>query len=792
MTGVPTSLVTEPEALPWAGGAYSIKRHGTSLTNCASEPVQTPGCIQAHGALLVVRVADLMILQVSENSAHFFGEPPLALAGRPASSVVGQANHAQLLQLLPGLTLEQNPRHLFTLPARQAVAALDVRAHTMDGVLILEFEATGRSESPASTDYFTMVKSAIGQLQSASSLRDFCQRVTREVRTLTGLDRVMVYRFHADQHGEVFAESRRDDLTPWLGLHYPEGDIPKPARDIFKRIWIRPLPDAASPLVELSPLVNPDTGRPLNMTHCALRGASIMYTEYLANMGVAASLTLSILVKGELWGLIACHHYTVTHFSHQVRDACEVLAQVASLQLKSAEQNEQMAYRLRLESVHQQLVARAALQGDLMALSDQEPSLMDAMDSSGSALYHLDRWWCAGVTPDTDALDALALWLNERPELNSGTRAVFATDSLSRDFTGGAAIAMVASGVLAVRISRLRQDLIIWFRPQTLQTVNWAGDPSAKPLVMGPHGARLTPRGSFEVFVESVRARSLPWSSMEVESALRLAVLILELVVSRADRLSHLNIELTRSNEELDAFAYVASHDLKEPLRGIHRYAHQLLESAKTLDIENRTRLESLMRLTLRMDNLLDSLLHFSRVGRIALEFEPVDLNVLVEEALEMAGVRSRQGTCAIVIPRRFDMARCGPVRVREIYTNLISNALKYTRQVCPRIELGYYAPGETSEITGFPPQATGHVIYYVRDDGIGIDARHFDQIWRMFKRLHSPGEFGGGVGAGLTVVKKVVERHGGCMWLESALEVGSTFYFTLPVPVPPVQEALP
>lgn len=790
MMDTSSSPPSESSTLPWADGVYSIKRHGTSLTNCASEPVQTPGCIQAHGALVVVRVVDLAILQVSDNSAEFFRMAPLALLGHPISTLVGQTHQARLQQLLPDLSLDQNPRHVFSLPAQHPVAALDVRAHTMGGVLILEFETTGRSDAKSDADYFSQVKSSMVLLQSAASLRDFCQRVTQEVRSLTGLDRVMVYRFHADQHGEVFAESHREDLTPWLGLHYPESDIPKPAREIFKRTWIRPLPDAAGPLVEMVPLVNPDTGRPLNMTHCALRGASVMYTEYLANMGVAASLTMSILVEGELWGLIACHHYTPTHFSHRVRDACEVLAQVASLQLKSAEHNEQRDYRLRLESVHQQLVARAVLQGNLMALSDQAPSLMDAMDSSGSALYHLNRWWCAGATPDTDALDALALWLNERPELNSGSRAVFATDSLARDYPPGAAFATVASGVLAVRISRLRQDLIIWFRPQTIQTVQWAGDPSDKPLVMGPHGARLTPRGSFDLFVESVRERSLPWSSMEVESALHLAVLILEMVVSRADRLAHLNTELTRSNEELDAFAYVASHDLKEPLRGIHRYAHQLLESAKTLDPENRTRVESLMRLTLRMDNLLDSLLHFSRVGRTALEFESVDLNALIEEALEMTGVRSGQAHCTIVMPRQFEAARCDAVRVREIYTNLISNALKYTRQTCPRIELGYLEPGEAGGISGLPSEAVGQRIYYVRDDGIGIEARHFDQVWRMFKRLHGVGEFGGGVDAGLTVVKKVVERHGGCIWLASTPNVGSTFYFTLPGPVP-VRESL-
>ena len=187
------------------------------------------------------------------------------------------------------------------------------------------------------------------------------------------------------------------------------------------------------------------------------------------------------------------------------------------------------------------------------------------------------------------------------------------------------------------------------------------------------------------------------------------------------------------------------------------------------------------MRLTLRMDSLLDSLLHFSRVGRTNLEFVSVDLNEVLDEALEMIGVRRTEKTCTIQLPRPLPTIQCDPVRVREIFSNLISNALKYTRQDCPRVEVGYLAPDESGACPNAPAESVGHIIYYVRDDGIGIDQRHFEQIFRMFKRLHGRDEFGGGVGAGLTVVKKVVQRHGGCIWLNSAEGAGSTFYFTLP-----------
>jgi light-regulated signal transduction histidine kinase (bacteriophytochrome) len=768
--------------LPWGSGPYSIKRHGTTLETCDSEPVQSPGCIQAHGALLVLRLADLQILQASENTLQHLGEDAASLLGRSVAHVVGALNAARLREMLARDTLNRGAVYAFTLPARDQLQSLDVCLHSSGGMAVLEFEATRRAERP-DDDYFMLVEAAVGRLQAPDSVRAFCQQVTAEVRAITGLDRVMAYRFHADHHGEVIAESRRDSLDPWLGLHYPAADIPRPAREIFKRIWIRPLPDAAGPLVELLPLANPDTGQALDMTHCALRGASVMYSEYLANMGVAASLTMPILRDGELWGLIACHHYTATEFRYEVRAACELLAQVASLTLKSAEQAEQLAYRLKLEDVHQLLVVRSAREGDLLALTAQTPSLLDAIDAGGAALYHLDRWWCVGSVPDLAQLERLAAWLYERPELASATRPVFVTDALASLCPAAVGLEDVASGLLATVFSRQRRGLLMWFRPQTLHIVKWAGNPNDKPQIAGPHGMRLSPRMSFEAFIESVRGHALPWSEIEIDAALRLRMLVLELVISSGERLADLNADLTRSNEELDAFAYVASHDLKEPLRGIHRYAHQLIESTDGHSgepAEDRQRLESLMRLTLRMDSLLDSLLHFSRVGRMELEFETADLGVVVADAIEMSGARRSDSHCTIEIPRPLPVVRCDPVRVCEIYANLLANGLKYRRQHQAHIELGYIGADETAERPNAPSAVERCDIFYVRDQGIGIERRHFEQVFRLFKRMHGREEYGGGAGAGLTIVQKLVQRHGGRVWLDSTPGVGTSFYFTL------------
>jgi light-regulated signal transduction histidine kinase (bacteriophytochrome) len=293
-------------------------------------------------------------------------------------------------------------------------------------------------------------------------------------------------------------------------------------------------------------------------------------------------------------------------------------------------------------------------------------------------------------------------------------------------------------------------------------------------MVTGPHGSRLTPRKSFELFTESVKDRALPWKSVELEAALRLRVLIMELVVSRSDQLEELNVNLTRSNEELDAFAYVASHDLKEPLRGISKYAHLLLESAASAEGETRPRLEGLMRLTVRMDSLLDSLLHFSHVGRATLQFQPVDLNEVVTEALEMVAARRQEAPTEIRVPQPLPTVACDRMRVREIFVNLLANALKYNDRPQREIEIGWRS------------DATRGPVFFVRDNGIGIEPRHFETVFKMFRRLHGREAFGGGSGAGLTIVQKLVDQHRGSVWLESTPGAGSTFYFTLGAPLQP------
>jgi len=762
---------------------YSIKRHGVSITDCAAEPVHTPGCIQDRGVLLALRTVDLTILQVSENSERWLGTPVTALLGHTIVKVVGTAAAQSIRHALDHESVLNNPTYLFTLPQRDTFPALDVLLHVNEDVALLELEPAGDARAP---DAYNVVRRIARSLQESLSLHEFCQKAAASTRELTGLDRVMIYRFHEDAHGEVFAESRREDLASWQGMHYPAGDIPPQARDIFSKLWLRPIPDIRLPVVEMVPLANPDTGRPLDMTYCALRGVSILHQEYLTNMKVAATMIMPILRDGVLWGLIACHHYTPYPMPYQLRAACEVLAQIVSLQIKSAADREHAAYVERIDRVHHGAVLRAVEEGGLARLIDTSPDLLDGIDAGGVALLNDGVWLRAGETPTLAQLHHLHTWLmRPAPDGAQGThpaliRPLHVTDQLSDEYPAAADYADVASGIIAATLTVSGSRMLIWFRPETRRTVKWGGNPDDKPLVAGPHGPRLTPRMSFELFEQSVFRRSLPWLPLEVEAVTRLRAMLLDVVVGHSEMLAAVNQELLRSNDAVDAFAYVASHDLKEPLRGIANYAQLVTAEAASLEPENRERLERIRRLAMRMDGLLNSLLHLAAVGRVTLEKSSVELGPLLDEALEMISVRTDDPSVQIVLPRPLPEVQCDALQVRQVYSNLISNALKYNERTPRRIEVGYVDPEDPAERIDFPAGTAGQRVLYVSDNGIGIESRHYEQIFRLFKRLHGRDQFGGGTGAGLAVVQRVIDRHAGRIWVRSTPGVGTTFFFTL------------
>ena len=734
------------------------------LSYCDREQIQYLGAIQPHGALLVLQEPELRIVQASANSQDHLGLPPAALLQQGIEVLLGDEATAALRDRLASLDLCGRLSHLMSVRTLARTDTLHLFGNRIDGVLLLEFERIDETARAAAADLYQNVHTAIQQLQATQSLQHFLDLAVTQIRRITGFDRVMAYRFDADGSGAVVAEAVRADLEPYLGLHYPAADIPEPARRLFSLSWVRHLPDVDYVPSPLIPEREPSTAGPVDLSYSFLRSVSVMHTGYLRNMGVKATLVTTLLEDNRLWGLISCmHHGSPRYLPYETRMAVELLAHMVSLLMGAKDTQEQDSYRLRLSAAREHLLGAMLAANAVHQGLVGTPDVLAAVDAVGAAVLTEGRLSLLGSTPSETEVRALADWLatHETPHV--------ASHQLPADYPPAAAFQAVASGLLAVRLSLTAPDCLMWFRPEWLQSVNWAGDPRKPVAIEDTHGERrLLPRTSFALWKETVRGQSRRWLECDIEHATELRRGILEFIVSHTEQLRRMNSELAASNQELDTFAYAASHDLKEPLRGIHNFVQFLQdEEGERLSDQGHRRLATILRLTRRMDDLVESLLQYSRVGRIDLDLQAVDLDEVIAQMLVSLQSTVQASRAQVRVLGPLPVTRCDRVRVAEIFSNLISNAIKYNDSVEKRVDIG-------CDTTLDPP------VFFVRDNGIGIAPRNIARIFQIFRRLHGRDEYGGGTGAGLTITKKAIERHGGDISVESVPGEGTTFRFSL------------
>lgn len=758
----------------------SISLKDVDLTNCDREPIHTPSLIQPHGVLLAVSADEYHIIQVSLNAAQMLGIEPEKLLNKPLQTLLGKEQVTAIKGCLAENFDNINPIPI-EIKQDAEILSFDGIVHRNGEIVIVELEPCHFEPAKDFFDFYNLVKSPLDKFKNTGTLDQLCNAIVREVKKITEFDRVMVYRFDEEGTGRVIAEAVNEELESFLGLHYPATDIPKQAKYLYTLNYLRLIPDATYKPVELIPELNPLTNEPLDMSMSILRSVSPLHTEYLSNMGVTASMSISLIKNKQLWGLIACHHQTPKEVSYEIRTVCEFIGQIVSFELAAKEDSQDSDYKMKLKSIQSQFVKTISQAEELETGLTQNPThLLELVGASGVALSFSEELTLIGDTPEASAVIAMLPWL----ETQFNEDVIYKTNSLGQVYPYANKDKAVASGILALLISRVQKTLIIWFRPEVLQTVDWGGDPNKAVAIEEDGTLRMSPRKSFAKWQETVSGKSLPWKACEVEAALELRSSIVGIVLRKADELTQVNQELARSNVELDAFAYIASHDLKEPLRGIYNYSSFLIEDyGDILDEAGIDKLNTLMRLAHRMEDLINSLLHYSRLGRAELQMRPVDLNDLVAGVLDVMKVSARDTQVEFNIPRPLPTIECDRTQVNELFTNLISNGIKYNQKTEKIIEIGYLDgdnPIVIEKMREYADEAEVKTVFYVCDNGIGIRERHLESIFRIFKRLHGQKKYGGGTGAGLTIAKKIVERHRGEIWVKSVYKEGSTFYFTL------------
>jgi light-regulated signal transduction histidine kinase (bacteriophytochrome) len=746
------------------------------LNNCYEEPIHIPGSIQPHGILFVLKEPNLQILQVSNNTIDLLGIPPEELLNKELQDLIGIKQINNINQCLSENFESVNPIKL-SIPNKDKIYLFDGVIHRSDTFVVLDLEPSTSSESINLVGFYYLIKKSLTNIQKAETLQAMSQTIVKEVRNITGFDRVMLYQFDSEGAGKVIAEDKLDSMTDYLGLHYPALDIPQPAKQLYTFNLIRLIPDVNYKSIEILPAPNLANNKPIDLSLSVLRSVSPCHIEYLKNMGVAASMSISLIRDKKLWGLIACHHLSPKYVTYETRTACEFMGQVMSLELAAKEDSEDIEYKMHLKSNLSEFILAISQEDKLRdGLIKDTSKWLGLVRCQGIALCANGRFNLIGKTPQEAEIKELIEWVE--PKI---TNDIFYTDCLPKIYPTAERFKDIASGLLALSIYKIQKNYIFWFRPEVIQTVNWGGNPNNSVEVAQDGNWRLSPRKSFELWKETVRLKSLPWKRCEIDVALELRSVIVDIVLRNADELAKINAQLERSNSELDAFAYIASHDLKEPLRGIHNYSSFLIEDyADAIDEEGVSKLQTLMRLTQRMEDLIDSLLHFSRVGRVELSMHETNLNELVKNVIDVLNISLKDTQLDIRIPRALPTILCDRVQVSEVFSNLIGNAIKYNDKVDQWVEIGFLDSAQKKETGQDSCQSQSPIVFYVRDNGIGIKEKHLDAIFRIFKRLHPSHRYRGGTGAGLTIAKKIVERHGGRIWVESTYGEGSTFYFTL------------
>lgn len=723
-----------------------------TLTACDREPIRIPGSIQPHGALLVVEPQMLRITQASVNGPSLLGAD--ALIGRELAQAVPELSPNFLAALRQWASSDEGG---FLQDLELGGRTFHVAAHRSRQGLLLEFE-TAPAWASASPAPFAQLRAYAEGLQSAKGYDALCDVAARQIRALNDFDRVLVYRFDPDWNGHVVAEARNSVLPSYKHLRFPAADIPQQARELYRLNRLRIIADVDYRPVPIEPSINPGTGEPLDLSLAGLRSVSPVHLEYMRNMETAASMSVSIIVDGELWGLISCHNREPKLVPLPVRETCEFATQMFAMQIASRAHAEDAAHGIALSAINAALLEHMTAAESFQAgLVEHPDELLGLADAGGAVIVVGAEVHALGDTPPGSIIDDLVEFLETR-----GRPELFHSESISTVIRPCQGFADTAAGLLAISLSELHPSYLMWFRPEQVRTVEWAGDPRKTAPAMD----RIQPRKSFETWKEQVRLRAAPWRATEIAAARALRAAVIGIVMRKAEELAALSDELKRSNKELEAFSYSVSHDLRAPFRHIVGYS-ELLREHSPLEAKARHYVDSISDSAAAAGKLVDDLLNFSHLGRTGLTFSRVDMSKLALEAKRTVEVDTGDRRIVWSIAPLPD-AWGDAALLRQVMVNLIGNAAKYSR------------PRACAEITVRAEPAGRETIYSVHDNGVGFDAKYVAKIFGVFQRLHRTEEFEG-TGIGLALVRRIIDRHKGRIWADGQVDRGASIWFALP-----------
>lgn len=740
----------------------NYKHLTVDLNNCYKEPIHIIGLIQPHGFLTVLNKSTLQIEQVSENAAQFLDTDPADLLGNSYKSLCfeDEARHLEN-QLLHNTNV--NPKLIYL----KGSPFFGFLYESLDK-LILECEPYAPQREEEHLRHNCQLSKLQSDLNTRNSQSELANLIAEFVQSVLDYDRVMVYVFDQDWNGEVIAEKAKVGAHSYLHHHFPASDIPAPARDLLHKKPIRQIPDVLARAVEIVPYNNPTTGAPTNIIKSELRNPSEIHLEYLHNMGVSATLSVSIVVNEKLWGLITCHHNSSVFIDYWKRAMCSLAAKAYANAILSIQEKRDFQSFEEQKAVERALIEQVYRCGDIgKGLFEEELNLLQLTECTGAAMYLNGHLTLFRATPSEEQVMELIKWLSD---IDSAF--VFHTKELSRDFEPATSYRKTASGLLALEISRYNREYLLLFKPEIKEARIWAGNPDK--LVIG-EDQKIHPRKSFAKWEEVVKGKSLPWTQNELEiSQLLLKDLIATKLQIQAAQLQRLNNnllvtaeDLKGKNRRLEDFAHIIAHNLRSPMNNISGL-YSVYQTSPTQE----TAVEVMERINTMTANMLETIedLHailrttndhgLPEQGEVALaeviEKEAQNLASVIEET--QAQVHIELSAPTVTVPK---------VYMESIVHNLFSNALKYrTENRSPIISIKSWVSNNLFHLS-------------VADNGLGMDLNKVgNKLFGLYKTFHRNKD---SKGLGLYLTKMQVDALGGDIDVQSELGKGTTFTFSCP-----------
>ena len=745
-----------------------VNRGIVNLTNCEQEPIHIPGSIQPHGFLLGIKEISLIIDYCSANTAQYINLFHTEVLGQTFSSLFGEEPQQLLLAYIDNNLMLSSS----LLPLTLAGVDFLCTVHKSNGIYILEAEPLNMQAKTANEAY-DQTSQLLTYMHDTHTLKELCQLVANGTREITGYDRVMVYRFDADYNGEVFAEARREDLEPFLGLHYPHTDIPTQARELYMRNLLRLITDINYTPVPIY-TIDDTEDKNLDLSLATLRSTSPMHVQYLHNIGVGASLTISLIYKKKLWGLIACHHYSPKNISPEVRLAAQLQGHFITSQIdvRQASEEYELSRRVNfaLESVNNYTLNRTDVLNELVNNKD----ILTLCNAAGVSILFNGTVYKNGLTPTDEEISQLSLWLSTYTEHNS-----FSTNKLVDFLPESKSMCQNTSGIIYHSLEIDSDNCIIWYRPETKTEVNWAGDPS-KSIIKDAKG--LSPRNSFALWKEIVECVSKPWLQPELTASASFAYNLqrqinLLIITQEEEKYRKLSELLSQTNSELENINWISTHDLQEPLRKIQLIASRILIKEDHLSATVQDSIQRMNASASRMQTLLLDILKYTRLKHTDDASEKVNLNLLLKDvAADMADTVNDKSAEIIVDPLPHILGM--PFLLKQLFSNLIANAIKYSS---PDRKPSVKITPNHIPINFNPDDSSLYHVIYVADNGIGFEQHYAESIFNIFTRLHSSPDYKGS-GVGLALCKKIMQNHNGHISASSSVGVGTVISLYFPV----------